>query len=59
MGLGKVSEEGRRVGEVRKEGGEVRKEGEEGMSPGFVPTAVWMTTSISIAHYFFEVSKCL
>ena len=52
MGLSKVSEVGKRLGEVREEG-------EERMSPGFVPVAVWMTPSISIAHYSFEVSKCL
>lgn len=46
------SEVGRRLGEVREEG-------EERMSPGFVLTAVWMTPRISIAHYSFEVSKCL
>lgn len=52
MELGKASEVGKRLGEVREEG-------EEGMSPGFLPIAVWMTPSISVAHYSFEVSKCL
>lgn len=52
MGLGEVSEVGKRLGEVREEG-------EEGVSPGFVPIAVWLTPSISTAHYSFEVSKCL
>lgn len=52
MGLGKVSEVGKRLGKVRGEG-------EEGISPGFVPIAAWMAPSISIAHYSFEVSKCL
>lgn len=52
MGLGKVSEVGKRLREVREEG-------EEGTSPGFLRIAVWMTPRISIAHYSFEVSKCL